>query len=144
MKKLLFAGLVLCAIGFGLWVLLVSSTPNHDGDYYVALSLGSPFLVPLRHVKTLSLDVPTFGDGHCMAAYTVTAEDFERLLEAQPRRAEPGTGDPSTLGRHFPSVWPGAPSDFETYHLDLSDDDFAQMVVSTDHTRIILMVRVLP
>ncbi len=133
MKKAIIAILLLCAIGIG--VLLFPLPAGHHPDHYVP-KIVSPFPSTLRHVKTLRLFEPTLGDGFCVAAYSISARDFDLLLKARPW-ASGFRNSRTKPAQYFASVWPGTPSEFESYHFTIDDTHDVDLAVSKDHTKII-------
>jgi hypothetical protein len=134
MKKAVLILIALCLLGVG-FLLFYQPTARHP-DYYLSRTLGMPLPQTLQHVKTLSLVVPTFGEGHCIAAYSIHPKSFELFLQALDWKPGPidGSLEPSPK---FASVWPGPVPELETYHVTIGEWRWVQMVVSKDHTKIL-------
>jgi hypothetical protein len=139
MKKAVIAILVLCATGVG--ILLFSPAPAHHPDYYVSRGVMSPLPATLHHVKTLCLFEPSFGDGACVAAYSISAADFDLLRKTRPWASGfvNATFKPE---RYFTSVWPGTAPEFESYHFVIDQTQDVEMAVSKDHTKVIFSIKI--
>jgi hypothetical protein len=97
-----------------------------------------PLPTSMKLVKVIRLFDPTLGDGYCHVAYTISAEDCALILKSrnwQPNLLYTGT-DPQ---KEFASIWPSPPTELELYHHG-SEYPVAEMILSKDHTRLILMI----
>ena len=144
MKKwfIRLAGLILIGVvGLAVAAVFFPWRSSRHADYYISRTVISPFPPTLHHVKTIYLFEPSLGEGHCIAAYSITPDDFARLFQARAWASGFVTGN-FEAERHFRAAWPAATTKFEAYHITIDESRYVDMAVSTDHARIVFLMSI--